>query len=170
MGSTFSGNFSHSIDPKGRVTIPMAFRDLLGGGFTLGLSKLFISLALYPKAVWEKTEADFLSVQPEDDEGMRYVHLLNDFAFKELELDGQGRILLPPSLRQLVGLDKNIRFIGAVDHLEIWDEQRHIEYTLESLNRSSNILKHYKETYAGKQPSKKSKRSGRRILKDKEME
>ena len=118
----FSGNYSHSIDPKGRVTIPTAFRQLLGENFTIGLNNEFNAIALYPQDKWQDI-SDFLDRIPDSDRnGMRYVRLIKAHSFPGGELDGQGRVLLPQALRQKLGIGKNIRFVGMGRYLEIWDE------------------------------------------------
>ena len=125
-GVEFSGNFAHTIDPKGRVTIPAAYREALADGFTIGLNNQFAAIALYPTAKWaEKCEQ--LSRIPESDiKGTKYVRLITGNSFSDCELDGQGRVLLPATLRQKVGMDKSIRFVGMGQFLEIWDENRYI--------------------------------------------
>ncbi len=125
-GVEFSGNFAHTIDPKGRVTIPAAYRDALADGFTIGLNNQFAAIALYPKDKWtEKCEQ--LSRIPESDiKGTRYVRLITGNSFSGCELDAQGRVLLPATLRQKVGMDKSIRFVGMGKYLEIWDEDRYL--------------------------------------------
>ena len=50
----FSGNYTHNIDPKGRVTIPAAYREALGDGFTIGLNNQFNAIALYPVEKWQQ--------------------------------------------------------------------------------------------------------------------
>ena len=52
--SEFSGNYAHNIDPKGRVTIPSAYREALGDTFTIGLNNEFNAIALYPVQKWEE--------------------------------------------------------------------------------------------------------------------
>ena len=125
-GVEFSGNFAHNIDPKGRVTIPAAYREALSGGFTIGLNNQFAAIALYPKTKWEE-KCEQLSRIPESDiKGTRYVRLITGNSFSDCELDGQGRVLLPATLRQKAGLDKAIRFVGMGQYLEIWDEGRYV--------------------------------------------
>lgn len=125
-GVEFSGNFAHNIDPKGRVTIPAAYREALSGGFTIGLNNQFAAIALYPKEKWEE-KCEQLSRIPESDiKGTRYVRLITGNSFSDCELDGQGRVLLPVTLRQKAGLDKSIRFVGMGQYLEIWDESRYV--------------------------------------------
>ena len=52
--AAFSGNYTHNIDPKGRVTIPAAYREALGEGFTIGLNNDFSAIALYPVEKWQE--------------------------------------------------------------------------------------------------------------------
>ena len=81
---------------------------------------------MYPKAKWEE-KCEQLSRIPESDiKGTRYVRLITGNSFSDCELDGQGRVLLPATLRQKAGLDKAIRFVGMGQYLEIWDESRYV--------------------------------------------
>ena len=135
-GVEFSGNFAHNIDPKGRVTIPAVYRAALSEGFTIGLNNQFAAIALYPTAKWEE-KCEQLSRIPESDiKGTKYVRLITGNSFADCELDGQGRVLLPATLRQKAGLDKGIRFVGMGQYLEIWDESR---YLAESEQEEENI-------------------------------
>lgn len=119
----FSGNYSHSIDPKGRVTIPTAYRQALGENFTIGLNNEFNAIALYPQEKWQSISEDLDRIPDSDRKGMRYVRLVKAYSFPGGELDGQGRVLLPQALRQKLNIGKNIRFIGMGRYLEIWDEE-----------------------------------------------
>ena len=119
----FSGNYSHSIDPKGRVTIPTAYRQALGENFTIGLNNEFNAIALYPQEKWQSISDDLDRIPDSDRKGMRYVRLVKAYSFQGGELDGQGRVLLPQALRQKLNIGKNIRFIGMGRYLEIWDEE-----------------------------------------------
>ena len=128
---SFSGNFAHSIDPKGRVTIPMAFREALGGGFTIGLNNQSTALALYPKAMWAEKCAQLRRIPDTDVRGMKYRRWVMGNSFPDMELDSQGRVLLPQTLRAQIGISKAIRFVGMDSYLEIWDEDRYLaEYDL----------------------------------------
>ena len=120
----FSGNYTHSIDPKGRATIPAAFREALGFGFTIGLNNDFSAIALYPADRWREMSAMLDRIPASDARGMAYVRLVKAFSFTGQNLDGQGRVLLPAVLRQKVGMDKAVRFAGMGRCLEIWDEER----------------------------------------------
>ena len=120
----FSGNYTHNIDPKGRVTIPAAYREALGECFTIGLNNDFSAIALYPVEKWQDMSERLDRIPDSDVRGMAYVRLIKAFSFTEQQLDGQGRVLLPQALRKKAGMEKAIRFVGVGRYLEIWDEDR----------------------------------------------
>ena len=120
----FSGNYAHNIDPKGRATIPSAYRDALGESFTLALNNDFSALALYPKEEWQQISERLNRIPVSDARGMAYVRLIKAFSYPDQNLDGQGRLLLPATLRQKAGMDRAICFVGVGRYLEIWDEKR----------------------------------------------
>ena len=126
-GAEFSGNYTHNIDPKGRVTIPAAYREALGDRFTIGQSNDFKAIALYPAEKWRDMSEQLDRIPDSDVRGMAYVRLIKAFSFTDQSLDGQGRVLLPAVLRQKAGMDKAIRFAGLGRYLEIWDEARFVE-------------------------------------------
>ncbi len=120
----FSGNYTHNIDPKGRVTIPAAYREALGERFTIGLNNDFSAIALYPVEKWQDMSERLNRIPDSDVRGMAYVRLIKAYSFADQNLDGQGRVLLPAGLRKKAGMDKAIRFVGVGRYLEIWDEDR----------------------------------------------
>ena len=79
--SEFSGNYTHTIDPKGRVTIPSAYREALGEGFTIGLNNEFNAIALYPVEKWEEIGKRLERIPDSDARGMAYVRLIKAFSF-----------------------------------------------------------------------------------------
>ena len=96
----FSGNYTHNIDPKGRVTIPVAYREALGDGFTIGLNNELNAIALYPVEKWRDMSARLDCIPDTDVHGMAYVRFIKAFSFTNQSLDGQGRVLWPAVLRQ----------------------------------------------------------------------
>ena len=132
----FSGNYTHTIDPKGRVTIPAAYREGLADGFTIGLNNDFTAIALYPKDKWQQIGDNLDKIPDTDARGMAYVRLIKAFSFTNQQLDGQGRVLLPVVLRQKVKMDKAIRFAGVGRYLELWDEER---FNASCMNTEENI-------------------------------
>ena len=123
-GAEFSGNYTHNIDPKGRVTIPAAYREALGDDFTIGMNNAFKAIALYPSDKWRDMNEKLDAIPDSDVMGTAYVRLIRAFSFTHQSLDGQGRVLLPAVLREKAGMDKAIRFAGMGRYLEIWDEAR----------------------------------------------
>ena len=118
----FSGNYTHNIDPKGRVTIPAAYREALGYGFTIGLNNEFNAIALYPVDKWQDMSARLDRIPDSDARGMAYVRLIKAFSFTNQSLDSQGRVLLPVKLRQyILGDVKDVEISGALDHIRIVD-------------------------------------------------
>ncbi len=147
MSSAFAGNVSHTIDPKGRVTIPAVYREALGEGFTIGLNNQLSAIALYPAWRWQEIERDLSRIPPTDVTAMRYVRLINGNSFPGCELDGQGRVLLPAMLRVKTGMDKQIRFVGIGSCLEIWDEDKYLAETESAEADSDKLLEYVNAQY-----------------------
>lgn len=147
----FSGNYTHNIDPKGRVTIPAAYREALGDGFTIGLNNEFNAIALYPVEKWQDMSARLDRIPDSDVRGMAYVRLIKAFSFTNQSLDGQGRVLLPAALRQKAGMDKAIRFVGVGRYLEIWDEERFAATCAQSELDIDALLNYVNDRYYGPQ-------------------
>ncbi|MBR7189319.1 MAG: MraZ N-terminal domain containing protein, partial [Clostridia bacterium] len=80
-GAEFSGNYTHNIDPKGRVTIPAAYREALGDHFTIGLNNEFNAIALYPTEKWQDLSEKLDRIPDSDVRGMAYVRLIKAFSF-----------------------------------------------------------------------------------------
>lgn len=146
-GFEFSGNFVHTIDSKGRVTIPAAYREGLSNGFTIGLNNQFIAIALYPTTKWEEKCEQLNKIPESDVKGTKYVRLISGNSFSDCELDAQGRILLPATLRQKAGLDKAIRFVGMGQYLEIWDECRYMAECERSEDSIDDLLDYVNGQY-----------------------
>ena len=150
MKVEFSGNCLHTIDPKGRVTIPAAYREILSQGFTIGLNNQFQAIAIYPKEKWSE-KCEHLAHIPESDiRGTAYVRLIMGNSFPNCELDGQGRVLLPAALRQKTGMDKNIRFVGMGQYLEIWDDEKYAAVSMASEESIEDLLNYVNEQYEHK--------------------
>ncbi|MDO4867448.1 MAG: hypothetical protein Q4C10_12990 [Clostridia bacterium] len=143
----FSGNYTHNIDPKGRVTIPAAYREALGDGFTIGLNNQFNAIALYPVEKWQQMSERLDRIPDSDVRGMAYVRLIKAFSFTNQSLDSQGRALLPAVLRQKAGMDKAIRFAGMGRWLEIWDENRFVETCEQTETDIDALLSYVNDRY-----------------------
>ncbi len=116
----FIGEYQHTLDEKGRVAIPTKFRSEVAHGavVTRGLDNC---LFLYPKGEWEKL-AKKLSELPMSKANTRaFVRLMLAGAM-DVELDSQGRVVLPDYLRKYAGAKKDVVIAGVLNRLEIWDE------------------------------------------------
>ncbi len=117
----FMGQYEHTIDTKGRTIIPAKYREELGESFvvTRGLDGC---LYLYPALDWQEF-VDKLKNLPSN---LKNRQIQRQFLSKAMEvsLDKQGRILIPAMLREIAGLEKDIAFVGMMNHVEIWDKAR----------------------------------------------
>jgi MraZ protein len=123
----FLGEYAHGLDNKGRLTIPSRFREELGSPcvVTRGLDQC---LFVYPPQEWQAL-ADKLATLPLTQSDARaFVRLLFSGA-TECELDKQGRILLPPHLRQYAGIDKEVVVIGVSRRIEVWSAAEWEQYS-----------------------------------------
>ena len=116
---SFTGEYHHNLDAKGRLIIPAKFRDQLGMEFTVTRS-LDGRLAMYAAKEWEALE-DKLNALPMTNEKARSLKRFLLGSANTCEIDKQGRILIPQVLREKAGLDKDITLLGVGDHIEIWN-------------------------------------------------
>lgn len=119
---TFTGAFAHTLDGKGRMVIPQAFRDMLGKTFTIVPEFDFKSIAVYPELAYVRMRESHDKALQENPnpERKKYLQWLDAYTFRAQEYDGQGRVLLPARLRQIIlGEDKEVDIMGAGDHLRI---------------------------------------------------
>ena len=124
------GGYDHKIDKKGRVFIPSAFRDDLGEKFII-CKGIFDKncLYVYSKDEW-KNLVEKIGAMPSL-KSNRIKHFLYDGAF-EVEFDTQGRILVPPSLREYAGFDCEVHIVGMHTNIEIWDSAKWKEHNEEN--------------------------------------
>ena len=117
----FMGEYNHTIDGKGRVIVPAKFRDALGDGFvvTKGLDGC---LFVYPPDAWQAFEEKLQSLPLGQADVRAFVRFFFSGA-TEGEVDKQGRVMLPPNLREFAKLSKDVVIAGAGNRLEIWDKQ-----------------------------------------------
>ena len=122
----FSGHYQHGIDDKGRVAIPIDFRGAPSGlqGERLFITKFRVEgrpcLDAYPVAAWQRLQEKLATKNRFDPEVMRFRRAYVSAA-RECLIDAQGRILIPPLLRQYAGLKRDVMFTGETDYFQIWD-------------------------------------------------
>ena len=124
----FRGTFEHTVDDKGRVSVPARFRDslLASGDERVVLTNFFVDsfrcLDAYPYPAWVQLE-ERLRARPQfDAKVMRFQNYYFAGAH-ECQVDKQGRILLPPILRDYAGLTRDVTFTAAGEKFRIWDRE-----------------------------------------------
>ena len=127
----FRGSFEHSVDAKGRVSVPSKFRDMIAERYE---GKLVLTMdydnciTVYPLEEWERFEEKVKALPQTQKEVKEFMRFLFSTA-TECELDKQGRILIPPALRDRAGISKTVTVVGIINKMEIWaksawDERR----------------------------------------------
>ena len=120
------GNNNINLDSKGRLAIPTKYRSDLAlacaGKLVLARSPRERCLWLYPLPVWEEVQAKIVAMPAGNKGAERYRHVLFGTA-EVMEMDNSGRILIKESLREMVGLDKEISLIGQANKFELWDRE-----------------------------------------------
>ena len=121
----FMGEYNHTIDAKGRLIIPSKFRELLGEEFVLtrGLDGC---LYIYPMDEWESFEMKLRSL-PLTNKNARTFSRFFVAGATTCELDRQGRILVPQTLREFAGLEKEVVLTGNLDRIEIWSKDNWLD-------------------------------------------
>jgi MraZ protein len=133
----FIGEYQHSIDPKKRLALPSKFRGELGSRVvvTRGLDH---SLFVYPIRVWEEL-ATKLGTLPVGEAGTRsFIRLMLSGA-SDVELDSQGRVLIPEYLKNEAGLRKDVTVVGLYNRLEIWDTKEWQKYKQQAGKNTDKI-------------------------------
>ena len=118
----FMGEYNHTIDAKGRLIVPSKFRETLGDTFvvTKGLDGC---LFVYDNKEWAIFEEKLKSLPITNKEARQFVRFFLAGA-AEVEVDKQGRILVPNVLREFAELNKDVVLIGVASRIEIWSKER----------------------------------------------
>ena len=129
----FRGEHPLTLDDRGRIAVPSKYRKRLressGDWLVVTASIMERCLVVYPLPEWERIESNLDKMPGTDPRVHETSHLLVGQA-TECEMDGHGRILLPPSLRESAGLDpkdaqgRHVRMIGQIRKFELWQAER----------------------------------------------
>ncbi len=120
MTNYLTGTYQHNIDTKGRLTVPVRLREILGTGFyiTKGLGGC---LFVYPEHEWEAFLDDICS-KPMSQAAAVQRYFVANCAY--VEPDAMGRVLVPKNLREFAALEKDTYFLGVGKRGEIWSAER----------------------------------------------
>ncbi len=116
------GEYPYTIDDKGRVVMPQSFHDFVEDGMviTRGMEGC---LYVFSSSEWKRIEEALIGLPLTDSAGRNFVRFFYSGATK-VRLDAQGRVSIPPTLRQFASLEKDVVVAGAPNRLEVWDFAR----------------------------------------------
>lgn len=122
----FIGEYNHTVDAKGRVSMPSKFRDDLGESFyiTRGMEGC---LFIYDQEEWKVMDEKLRTLKFTAKNARAFSRLFYAGAM-EVNLDKQGRILIPPHLREFAALEKDVIIIGVSSRIEVWSKAKWEEY------------------------------------------
>jgi MraZ protein len=132
----FLGEYEHTLDAKGRLAIPARFRTQMDHGAVLSKG-MGNCLSIYTLERWEQKSNELIAGMSSDE--------LRDFerriypSASEVELDAQGRVIVPAKLRVYAKLETNVTVVGVRDHIEIWDRVTWQEYQERQENEGKYI-------------------------------
>ena len=123
----FTGEYRHSVDGKGRVAVPARFRtQLVGGAFVARW--IDECLGIFPREAWDAFAAKVAALPVTNASARTFSRFIFSGAF-EVELDGQGRVVVPQGLREWAGLGTEAVVVGSRDHIELWEPDRWARYS-----------------------------------------
>jgi MraZ protein len=131
------GEFQHNLDTKGRMAIPAKFRDKLMAGaiITRGIDDC---LFVFANPEWEVLAAKLIALPLAQANSRAFVRLMLAGA-TDVELDNQGRILVPDYLRKYAGLKKEVVVAGLYNRIELWDKATWAAYKTKTESSSEAI-------------------------------
>lgn len=124
--AAFSGKYYYQVDPKGRVIIPAPFREIISANYG---AKLFITnspsekcLHVYPLEEWQRLLERVRQLPRTNEHIKRFTRRVVASAV-EMEMDKQGRILIPAAHRQDSSINGDVVVVGLIDKIELWDRK-----------------------------------------------
>lgn len=118
------GRYEHTVDAKNRMFVPAKFKEALGASFKVTYNDFNKCILVYSNEEWSKYEekiSQLPSLQFEDFIRSIYSNTV------DVQLDSQGRIVLPQFLKEKVNIQKNVFVMGVGSHLEIWAQEEYAE-------------------------------------------
>ncbi|MEK7635949.1 MAG: division/cell wall cluster transcriptional repressor MraZ [Patescibacteria group bacterium] len=139
----FIGEFKHNLDSKGRIAMPVKFRNKLTGGaiITRGLDRC---LFVFGNKDWEVLAQKLITLPLSQANSRAFSRLMLAGAM-DVEIDKQGRILIPDYLREYAGLKKETIFAGLYNRIEIWESDNWKQYKTKTESQSDEIAEKLSE-------------------------
>ena len=121
----FYGSYTHSVDAKGRMIVPLNFREYLGENIVIGLNMSQTSMAIYPYEIWKKKIDMLTELSEEDVSAEVFLERFAMFSFDNIGFDAQGRVLLPATLRDnFLRNASSVQVSGAREYLKVISSQQ----------------------------------------------
>ena len=138
--NSFRGNTEHGLDSKGRLNIPARFRDVLSKKYDdhLVVIPWRDCLRVYPLAEWAVFEHSLMN-SPQTPKKQQLVRMLTGRS-AQLQIDKNGRILIPVQMRKASGLDSQLVLTGMGPFFEIWDQQKYSEVMEQVTDEDFDVL------------------------------
>ena len=140
----FRGTFEHALDAKHRLTVPSKFRSALAGGVVLAASPETTAAAPRSIAIWTPdgyesyTAAALTGLSPISPEARDLKRFFFNYSH-DTELDSANRVMIPPSLMDYAGLDREVVVTGSGECLEVFDRPKYSGYSEDVLTRVPDI-------------------------------
>lgn len=122
VSAMFMSEYNHTLDTKGRLIIPSKFRETLGEEFVISKG-MDGCLFVYANDDWKAFEQKLTSLPLINKEARQFARFFLAGA-ATVEVDKQGRILLPAALREFAGLEKDVVLVGVGSRVEIWSKEK----------------------------------------------
>jgi MraZ protein len=135
----FTGEYRHTVDAKGRIAVPARFRAQLAGGAFVS-RWIDACLAIFPRDAWDLLAARVASLPVTDSSARTFSRFVFSGAF-EVEVDRQGRVLVPANLRDWAELRGEAVVVGSRDHVELWSPDRWAAYS-DAMNSPEVLAEH----------------------------
>jgi MraZ protein len=136
----FRGRFVHAIDAKGRVSVPSSFRELLSDDCeeTLVITNFDRCLVAFTLQEWGAIEARTRELSMLQKDVRAFIRIFYSGAV-DCKIDKQGRVLIPPTLRDFAKLEHEAVLVGAVNRIEIWGKEVWEDYLKQSADNFEEI-------------------------------
>ena len=129
----FFGEYQLSFTAPGRIVLPKKMRELLKGNIFILTKGFDLCLSGFDKEDWENRTKELLQVSILEKENLEKRRFLFSSTVY-LEIDDQGRFVIPKSLLEYAGLDGKVMIVGVGDHFEIWSPEKWVRYQKENRN------------------------------------
>jgi len=136
----FRGRFEHTIDAKGRISLPAKYREILSSNYNdrLIITNFDSCLVAYPYEEWVILEEKFSNHSIMEEDVQTFMHYFISGA-TECPIDKLGRILISPNLRKHAGLEREVVFVGMITRIQIWDKGKWDKKFMEAQEKFNQI-------------------------------